>query len=405
VLLCVSAAAAQQKAPAGREAELRKAIAAGLVELASWCHEKKMRPEGRALVDEALGIDADSAKGKDLKGKLAGDSEADDAARKEYPKRLETYGKRLAALYRELFAQKHQPNQQQQWDKWLVRACELDAKASLPLLDAETREAHGKRDWARAHRLLTGAERVKSEPARAKTLKEVELKCAETTAVQKKASAHTMEYLLALPKGWTPARKWPILVAVEGAGCNWQGMMNAYLGNRGDRPLILVVPITFSNTNALDRAKYPYPQEGLDEADRSGRMGFDEPGLLAVLDDVRREYAGAEKFFVTGFSGGGNLSFRMTFGHPEKLVASAPACPNFSNPGKVSEAPERENLPVKVFQGDKDEYLNMLESQWQNAKSEFERSGFKGVSRVMLPGVGHSGCAKEVLDFFTPMLK
>jgi len=406
IVLSLSVAYGQQAKQANRESELRKAIAAGLVELSSWCVSKKLVEEARPLIDEALALDADNAKAKDLKGKATGDSAASETDQKEYPKKLETYGKKLSAFYRELFAQKHLPNQQTQWDGWLVRAYQLDLKATAPLVETEWRDAFGKKDWTRAQRLLGGAEMVKSDPARAKALKEVELKAAETSAVLKKATAHEMQYYLALPKGWSPAKKWPILVAVEGAGCNFLGMMNGHLGVRGDRPFIIVVPVTFTNTNALEgvKAKYPYPAEVLEAADRD-RMGFDEPGLLAVLEDVRREFSGQDKFYVTGFSGGGNLSFRMTFAHPDMLVASAPACPNFGYGGKVSDAPEREALPVMVFQGDKDEYLNMLESQWLSAKQLFDRHGFKNVGRTMLPGVGHSGCPKEVQEFFDKHLK
>ena len=405
LLPALALAQGQGKNAQGREAEFKKAIAAGWVELASWCESKKLDEEGKKHNDEALSLDPDNARAKVLKEKLAGASGSTEGERKEYERKLETASKKLSALYVQLSKEKHAPADQPKYDAWLMRGFELDAKAGGPALDAEAKDAYGKKEWTRALKLLGALEKQKSDPARAKLLKEVELKGAETSAILRKASTHEMQYYLALPKGWSPARKWTIGVGVEGAGCNWMGMMNGLMGARGDKPLILVTPVTFSNTNGLNKDKYPYPQETLDEVEKSGRMKFDEAGLLAVLDDVRREFNGEEKFCITGFSGGGNLCWRMTFGHPEMLLASAPACANFFNPGEISKDPARETIPIKAFQGDKDEYLKGLDGQWQMAKKLLDEHGFKNVSYVMLPGVGHSGCAKDGMEHWSAQLK
>jgi dienelactone hydrolase len=185
-------------------------------------------------------------------------------------------------------------------------------------------------------------------------------------------------------------------------------MMNGLISVRGDKPFILVTPITFSNTNALDKNKYPYPQSLLDDVEKSGRLKFDEEGLLAVLDDVHREFAGEEKFAITGFSGGGLLCWRMTFGHPEMLFASAPACANFYQAGEISKDPARETIPIHAFQGDKDEYLHNppnLAIQWELARKLLDENGFRNVKYDMLAGVGHSGCSKEVMDHWAGNLR
>lgn len=411
VLVAVSALAAPGKGPAGREAELRKTLASGLVELAAWCGAKKLTAEGRPLVDEALALDPDNAQAKDLKGKLTGDSAAADGDVKEFATRQATYGRKLAGLYRELSTQKHPKAEDARFDGYLVRAAELDPKALVPVADAQAREAQQKGDAERAYRLLTALERIKSEPARAKLLHEVELKAAEKSPILKKASTHALVYYLVLPKGWTPTKKWPILVYVEGAGCNFLGAIKGYAEARGELPFILVTPQTFSSTNELKKDKYEYEQALLDQYQSGNRLPFDEEGLLAVLADVQRDYAGDARIFISGFSGGGNLCWRMVFGHPDLLAAAAPACPNFATAGTVSTAPERETLPIKVFQGDKDEYLKGvnggpgLENQWLGARQALDANGFKGCTRVLLPGVGHSSCIKEVLDFFARHLK
>lgn len=391
-----------------RELEIRKATAQVMADLAEWCGQKKLRVEARAWCDEALLLLSDHPKAKALRPKIDGDTEADEAAAKEYEKKLEAAAKKISKGYRELAVCKHAPQDNARYDGYLIRAYELDTKGTEPVFQAEWRAAYQKKDLDRVHRLLSSSEKVKPDEKNAKVLREVELKLAETKPVLRTAKNHPIQYYLALPKNWSADKTWPILVTVEGAGCNWLGNCNAFLGARGDRPFILVTPLTFCNTNKLEKAKYPgYPQKLLDEVEKSGRLKWDEEGLLAILEDVRREFHGRDTFFITGFSGGGNLTWRMIFGHPEKLAGASPACANFYMTGTISQAPERETVPVKAFQGDKDEYLNgnpNLNAQWETAKKFCDENGFKNVSREMLPGVGHSACVKEVWEFFSGLL-
>lgn len=412
ILLFLSAAclACADGKAANRDADLRKTIAAGVAELAEWCVPKKLAAEGRALADEALGLDGANAKAKAAKEKLAGESAAGEAERKELESKKSAWGKKIAPLYRELAAQKHAAKDDAAYDAFLVKAYEWDAKGSGPAVDAAWRGALGKKEWERAHRILSGMERLGSDPARAKALRDCELRVAEKVPVLKQASGHRMQYWLVLPKDWTPAKKWPVMVYVEGAGCNFLGAIKNYAESRGDFNTILVVPQTLGSTNGLaeQKAKFAYDVALLEEFEGGGRMKFDEEGLLCVLEDLRKEYNAEEKIFITGFSGGGNLTWQMVFCHPEMVVAAAPACPNFypHNLSKISEAAEREQLPVKVFQGDKDEYIEkLLEPQWVAAKKICDEKGWKNVTRVMLPGVGHSSCVGEVLAFFKPFLK
>ena len=55
-----------------------------------------------------------------------------------------------------------------------------------------------------------------------------------------------------------------------------------------------------------------------------GAVRFDLDGLLLALDQVHHELRGSEKVFLTGYAGGGNLTWAMTFAHPERLAAVAP---------------------------------------------------------------------------------
>lgn len=394
---------------ADKETDLKKKIAGGLVELASWCQPKKLNAEGRALVAEALSLDPDNANAKALK--LDGDTAASDADKAEYEKKFATYAKALAPMYRELSSQKHANKDDARFDGYLVRAFELDPKSMGPVIDAEWQASYQKRDWERTQRLISGAEKVQSSPARAKVVREVELKCAESGPILRTASTHKMQYYLQLPKGWTPAKKYTIVVGIEGAGSNFKGMLSALTSNRGDLPVICVTPQTFSSTNSLagQAAKYTYAPDLVAEYDNGDRFKFDEEGLLAVIADVKKDFSGEDKFCITGFSGGGNLTWLFVFQHPDMLLGASPACGNFATRKyDIPDVPEKATLPVHAFQGDKDEYWHNppnLEVQWVAAKKLADENGYKNVTRDMLPGVGHSGCGDKVMAFFGTLIK
>src|SRR5262249_12834933 len=69
----------------------------------------------------------------------------------------------------------------------------------------------------------------------------------------KSASSHPIKYYCSLPKGYQRAKdkRWPVLVCVEGAGCNFRDMAETFVQARGDLPVLVVVPCTFSNTNRI----------------------------------------------------------------------------------------------------------------------------------------------------------
>src|SRR5262249_9630518 len=154
--------------------------------------------------------------------------------------------------------EKHPADAQPRFDGYLIRAFESDPKGAGAAFDAAWKEALGRKEWSRAKRFLASGEAVSSDPVRVKALKEIELKDAESAPVLRQASSHAIKYSLVLPKDWTPAKKWPVVVGVEGAGCDWQSMIGSLLASRGDRPFMLVTPVTFSNTNGLVKEKYPY---------------------------------------------------------------------------------------------------------------------------------------------------
>ena len=119
---------ADGKGQGSKDVELKKAIAAGLAELAGWAQPKKLNSEARALADEALALDAGNAKAKEIQGKSAGDSAASDPDRKEWETKKAAFGKKIAPLYIDLSKQKHAAKDDAAFDGYFVRGFEWAPK-------------------------------------------------------------------------------------------------------------------------------------------------------------------------------------------------------------------------------------------------------------------------------------
>jgi poly(3-hydroxybutyrate) depolymerase len=153
---------------------------------------------------------------------------------------------------------------------------------------------------------------------------------------------------------------------------------------RGARPFIIVTPCVSSNGN--DPAEFQ--------------------ALLAIVQEVQESAGGQPKFFITGCSAGGHLTWQCIFMHPELLAGAAPAAGNFRFRGidNVSKAPERIRLPMHAFQGDKDGIKTALDAQWADASKLARENGYENLTRTEVPGAGHQPFPNQVLEFFESLL-
>ena len=215
---------------------------------------------------------------------------------------------------------------------------------------------------------------------------------------------------VSLPKVWTPQKKWPVLVAVEGAGSNFLGAARNFRGARKDLPYIVVVPCTLSNTNALSAATYPFYSAATlaAHAEQASRFAFDADGLQGVLTVVQERFKGEARFHMTGFSGGGLLTYWWLLRRPEELASAVLAGANFHQ-ALASETPLREGrrADVHLIVGATDEhrekvlgkYTPGIDGQTDLAQAALESADYKSIRRSLLLGVGHSPCAAEVFTF------
>ena len=207
---------------------------------------------------------------------------------------------------------------------------------------------------------------------------------ASSDAPELKTSKSGVQYHLALPKGWDPNRTWPILVTIEASGHHFQENNASFANARGDLPFIIVTPCVSSNGN-------------------------DPNELQAVLDivkEVQKDAHGREKFFISGCSAGGHLTWQLILMHPELLAGAAPSACNFRSRGitTISQAKERNDLPIHGFQGDKDGILEVLNQQWKDAEQTARSHGFKNITRTIVPGEGHQPFPRQVVVFCAEVL-
>jgi hypothetical protein len=194
----------------------------------------------------------------------------------------------------------------------------------------------------------------------------------------KQAGSHPIRYYLSLPEHHDAHlhKPWPILICVPGVDADFRGLLLRYQQARGDRPFVLVAPCVFSCAGALrgdTLAHYRQFYDAATIASASGtglvpqlemRLDWDEAGLLAILADLAAAdlaaaYPVERRAYITGFSGGGFLAYRMILHHPDRLAGAALVCANFNfwsrHGGMANDlAPEAKSFPIFVLTGGND---------------------------------------------------
>ncbi len=220
-----------------------------------------------------------------------------------------------------------------------------------------------------------------------------------------------MMYYMSLPAGWSSNKSWPVVFVLEAAEKQFEANMKRFVEARGTMPFILVAPINTNNGNQgrKDPQLFPYSMETWDFIDQVGDCEFNSTGILQIMKDIQNEFQGESKIYITGFEAGAHDLWSIVFNHPEYLNAAAPVAGNFRNrcitPATGFGKPSDRNLPIMLFYGEKDPYVDILLKQWQDAKVLAKRNGFTSINETQLPGVEHIPLPKEVLIYFLSLVK
>lgn len=226
----------------------------------------------------------------------------------------------------------------------------------------------------------------------------------------KTASTHPIQYYISLPQGWTATKKWPVVMVIESADREFQQAATAFADARGSGPFILITPLVVTNGGAGYRSvpTYHYSDAVWQRIDNSGAFNFDLDGITAIMQDVTKQYAGEDKYFITGLEAGGHTVWGILFNRPEAVRAAALVCPNYLgrwvDEQHISSAPERAALPIRNFVGTKDTLCSAgspIYTQMQKAVTLAGAHGYKNVSLVRVEDKGHERLATEVLTYFS----
>ncbi len=232
-----------------------------------------------------------------------------------------------------------------------------------------------------------------------------------TSMTTQRATTHAMRYHLALPTGWTRDRTWPVVVVIPDAGREFEANLQVFVTARGDRPYILVAPEVLSCGGARSRTAehYSYAPAEWDSISRGDDFAFDDPGLAAVLSDVRERWGGEPKAFLTGWEAGGHTVWEQTLRRPERWRAVAPVTTNYQRRGltstTISTAPARGTLPIRVFRcgastGAVVASMRFFDQQTAQAFADARAHGFAPQPVRVVPGADHGPLAEPVLAWF-----
>lgn len=412
ILICTALALHAQKpaeGPTPGELKLQVEMQKLAAQQAQWCLEHRQCEEGLRVLAEA-GESAATAK---LKKALESATPAAESPllatkRKEWRQKRAALGLQLmtSALKAPALARAHAAFESVRTD--------LTMEHTVKAFGELVRAARSEKDVALASRVLLGIDAAspdwKGRSMLCKTREELALR----EAVLLKAEGHAMLAWVALPVGWKAgAKDVAVQVALEGAGSNFLGALRNFRQQRGDRPVILVVPCTFSNTNALDAARYPDYDAATIAANetRDGRrFEFDSKGLMGILEVLRRDYGAAQRFSITGFSGGGMLTWWWLLHRPADLEHALLACGNFQGP-PPSEKPEftAPGPDVHLLIGEKDGFNEEvfgqkpgIIGQTDAGEAAIRALGFTRITRRVIPGAGHDSFAAEVWKLHDP---
>ncbi len=293
-------------------------------------------------------------------------------------------------------------------------ALQVDPKAARADFAALLREAEAAKWNEVAARWLAQAHAVDPDGHAAGKYQEPQRSLGKRDVILLGGRDHPLVAYVSLPADWTPkAKGLPIVVAVEGAGSNFAGCCRLYRDSRGARAAIAVTPCTFSNTNDLEAAKYPWYDAALvtEHAPRGEkRVAFDAAGLAAVLAELRRDWGAGEALAITGFSGGGALTYWWTLRHPEQLALAVGCCANYSGLGSTGAKPVANGgAQVLLLTGEKDEFNHEvfgqkpgILGQTDAIEQQLGKLGFTRVTRRSVAGAGHGNFAHDVWAAFLP---
>jgi fermentation-respiration switch protein FrsA (DUF1100 family) len=154
-------------------------------------------------------------------------------------------------------------------------------------------------------------------------------------------------YALYVPKDYTSARAWPVVISLHGAWSNHRLNLKRVLG-KGNKPHEADSDASRAFGELPD---VPYIIASPWARGTTGYRGVTENDVLSVLADVKRRFhVDEDRVYLTGLSMGGGGTLELSLKHPDLWAAVAPVCPVMPD-FALDLAVNYSNLPVFFHHG------------------------------------------------------
>lgn len=184
------------------------------------------------------------------------------------------------------------------------------------------------------------------------------------------------EYYLYQPDNYVPDGKWSLFIGLHGEGETSRDCYKQWQRYADEYEFVLLCPTLIEEEGAFNIA----------EGERT---------ISRVLSEVYKQVVVDDRFFVAGYSAGGEFALAYAYHYPHAIVGvSVISAENFPQPSA-----QAIDLPVLITVGGKDEGRAKAAQDFSEA---LEARGF-AARLVVLPGVDHqfSGDATRLtLDFY-----
>ena len=204
------------------------------------------------------------------------------------------------------------------------------------------------------------------------------------------------DYLLSLPEGYgtDPAKRWPLLLFLHGAG---ERGTNIWLVAKHGPAKIDAAAKSFIIVSPLCPAG----------------KNWSEDLLLALLDEIETKYpVDKHRVYLTGLSMGGFGTWNLGLNHPEKFAAIAPICGGGETIGIVlaqyydrATLAQMKSLGIWAFHGGKDTTVAPDESA--HMVNALKKAGCEDIKLTIYPEAGHDSWTQAYAepDLFPWLLK
>jgi dienelactone hydrolase len=162
------------------------------------------------------------------------------------------------------------------------------------------------------------------------------------------------KYVIFVPRGYTPAKKWPVILFLHGAGeRGTDGVLPIYYGlgplvqvREANFPFVVVFPQAEEMRGRLLKGWSPSTADG--------------QRALKILEQVEKDYSvDTKREILTGWSMGGYGAFEMAAASPERWKAVVPV----SGGGDEAWGEKLKNVPIWAWHGKLDHSVHADESQ------------------------------------------